>query len=199
MFYTKVCKIAFFSSFTGKNPVIRWFSMFLLQHLCNICITFQSDLYQKTKDRKMKISDNKAMKTRILVSTLLIILASFIVAGASNSRIKNARPENISMNSADQELEIEAWMISDFYWNSVNHSSLERVWDHALVLEDWMTSVEGWETDMLIPVDREVSLRIEPWMKDESAWFVCSKRIVRETGDFADWKQMTGTGCRDLE
>jgi hypothetical protein len=145
------------------------------------------------------MSDNKAMKTRILVSTTLIIFASIVVAGASNSRVKNARSANISENSTDQELEIEAWMVSDFYWNSANHNNLGRDWDQDLVLENWMTSVEGWETDALIPVDREVSLKIEPWMKDESAWFVCSKKIVRETCEFANGKQMTGTGCRDLE
>ncbi len=145
------------------------------------------------------MSDKKAMKTRIIFSTLLIILASVIVAGASNSRVKIARSATISVNSTDQELEIEAWMVSDFYWNSMNHISLGRDWDQELVLENWMTSVEGWETDTLIPVDREASLKIESWMKEESVWVGSCKRIVWETGEFSNGKQMTGTGCRDLK
>ncbi len=139
------------------------------------------------------------MKTRILVSTMLIILASCVVAEASNSRMKNMRFANISANSADQELEIEAWMVSDLYWNSLNHNSLGRDWDQALILENWMMSIEGWETDTLIPVDQEASLKIEPWMKEGSAWIGCRKRIVQETGEFTKGKQMTGARCRDLE
>jgi len=111
------------------------------------------------------------MKTRILLILLGLVLTSFLSTGTVHAKNRAAVTFNGSYADArDTELNLENWMVNECYWKCMEFNCLARDFDEALVLEEWMTGIETWESRIYAPVEEETALVLEKWMTGIGAW-----------------------------
>ncbi|MCK5729733.1 MAG: hypothetical protein KAH68_01580 [Draconibacterium sp.] len=110
------------------------------------------------------------MKTKINQLTAIILLSILLLAGNVNA--KGTELDASSHENIEATLEIENWMINDYFWNTGDTFTLETVQEEALELGNWMINSNVWEvvSNIKIETEKEQKLAIEPWMMDENIW-----------------------------
>ncbi|NOR76496.1 MAG: hypothetical protein GQ525_15230 [Draconibacterium sp.] len=110
------------------------------------------------------------MKTRINQLAAITLLVILLLAGNVNA--KGTELDASSNENIEATLEIENWMVNDYFWNTGDMFTFETANDETLDLENWMTDNNVWEVGNSIAVETETEqeMAIEPWMTDENIW-----------------------------
>ena len=91
------------------------------------------------------------MKTRTLFQIALILVTTFVLTSSKIDRAANLEttmPNLFAEVTAEEELEVEAWMVNDFYWNQdkqLDNSERLTTINNELTVEKWMTDDNLWK------------------------------------------------------
>jgi hypothetical protein len=112
------------------------------------------------------------MKTRISQVAAAVIFAFILLAGNVNAKGTELIASGYE-NMEETKLEVENWMVSDFYWNKsdvVNY--IVEVSDENMELESWMIALTSWEKQEVNFEENETDnvLTLENWMVNENIW-----------------------------
>ena len=109
------------------------------------------------------------MKTRVFFSTLVLLIASYLLSGAATAKGREARTVIHVESATDAELTIENWMVNECYWKCMEFNCLARDYDEALELESWMTDASLWANPAGFVAEKESPLELEAWMTNVEA------------------------------
>ena len=112
------------------------------------------------------------MKTRISQVAAAIIFTFILLAGNVNAKGTELVASDYE-NMEETKLEVENWMVSDFYWNKTDLSFyLVEVSDENLDLESWMIERNSWEKQRINFEENETDqvLTLENWMVNKNIW-----------------------------
>lgn len=110
------------------------------------------------------------MKTRISFTVIALMMATFMLAGASEVNARKVSFASSLENEMDPVMKIENWMVNSNFWSAHHSMAISREFDEALSLESWMTDVNEWGIATMIPMDKDDSLVLEAWMTSPLAW-----------------------------
>jgi len=122
---------------------------------------------KKTKTKR-KALNIEAMKTRVFLTTLMIVLMTGFTSLESNARVRNSTMISFLEDATEEEFTLEPWMVNDHYWMCVENNCLARDWDKAPELESWMTDGVRWDVHELMSTEKDENLHLEPWMSGDS-------------------------------
>ena len=108
------------------------------------------------------------MKTRVSQIVAIAFFALFILVGNVNA--KGIEKSASSHENIEEALELENWMVNDYFWITSNILELETEMDESLELESWMTNENIWESNITIETETEQTLALEAWMTNENNW-----------------------------
>ena len=110
------------------------------------------------------------MKTRFKTLTAALFLAVLFAAG--NLSAKGTEVHASSHVEIEESIELENWMVNEYFWNENETIFIEEAQDINLEVESWMTKKEYWKELELgqIEKDSDSSLALENWMTKENIW-----------------------------
>jgi len=117
--------------------------------------------------RKQKTENN--MKTRVFLTVIALMMATFMLAGATEVNARKVNFASSLENEMDPVMKIENWMVNSHFWNTADAALISRDYDAALLLEAWMTNLNSWDAASLTPVEVESPMELETWMSG-AAW-----------------------------
>lgn len=119
----------------------------------------------------MKSKNNKAMKTKVFLTTVIIILITVFTYVDSTARVRHSMMTSFLVNDTEEGMTLEPWMVNDHYWMCIENNCLARDWDKAPELESWMTNGVEWDINEMITMVKDETLHLEPWMSgNEGIW-----------------------------
>ncbi len=113
----------------------------------------------------------KTTMKQLAAGTILGLLLIAVNVHAEGKEATNASSLE-SIEATETAIELENWMIDDYFWNGISSFALENTTEESLNLEDWMVSDETWGNTQNIEVKTEIDseLEIESWMTDTTVW-----------------------------
>jgi hypothetical protein len=113
------------------------------------------------------------MKTRVSLTVIALMMATFMLAGATEVNARKVSFASSLENEMDPVMKIENWMVNSHYWNNTDAVLLSREYDNVLALESWMTDLNRWDATAMVPVENENPMQMEAWMTSPG-WEIAS-------------------------
>ena len=113
----------------------------------------------------------KTTMKQLAAGTILGLLLMAVNVHAEGKEATNASSLETT-EATETSIELENWMIDDYFWNGISSYAFEDATEESLNLEDWMTNDETWGNVQNIEVitEKDSELGIESWMTDTTVW-----------------------------
>jgi hypothetical protein len=154
---------------------------FLIKHLHHDFVIYTKE----NRKQKLKTEKTENMKTRILSSTLVLLLAvassAFATGTVHNSSVASGHENTTTQLSAIQNLDIPAaesvtiedWIGNLDGWEQEGQAAETLTLNCSVTMEEWMTNLDNWEQGEELEMGNNLTVQtslLNEWIASAENW-----------------------------